>query len=164
MQLVTPGIGLVFWMTLSFLIVLFLLKKFAWKPILASLKEREESIEEALNSAENAREQMANIKAENDKILAQAKIERDGILKDAKEVKDQIIGEAKKAAIVEASKIIDNARAEIISEKEKVISEIKAQMAILSVNIAEKIIKTELSSENKKEELIDSYVKDIKLN
>ena len=164
MQLVTPGIGLVFWMTLSFLIVLFLLKKFAWKPILASLKEREESIEEALNSAESAREQMANIKAENDKILAQAKIERDGILKDAKEVKDQIIGDAKKAAIIEASKLIDNARAEIISEKEKVISEIKAQMAILSVNIAEKIIKTELSSENKKEDLINSYVKDIKLN
>ena len=164
MQLVTPGIGLVFWMTLSFLILLFLLKKFAWKPILASLKERENSIEEALNSAESAREQMANIKAENDKILAQAKIERDGILKDAKEVKTQIINEAKDIAKLEASKIIDNARAEIVSEKEKVISEIKAQMAILSVNIAEKIIKTELSSKNKKEELIDSYVKDIKLN
>lgn len=164
MELVTPGIGLIFWMTLSFLIVLFLLKKFAWRPILGALNEREKSIEKALNSAEEAKAEVAKIKDDNLKIIEQAKIERDGIIKDAKEVKEQIIKEARAEAKQKAEAMIADALSEIQNQKDLLLNEMKVQIAEFSVDIAEKIIKTELSDTSKKEEVINKFISDLKLN
>ncbi len=163
MELFTPSIGTLFWMLLFFSIILWILKKFAWKPILNSLKERERSIEEALSSAEKAKEQMAKLKAENQKILTEAKVEREKLLKEAKELKDKIIAEAQEQAQEEAKKIMDVARQSIENEKLNAINEIKTQITSLSLVIAEKIIKEKLD-EQKHKELIDSFLNDIKIN
>src|SRR6185436_10424483 len=128
MKLVTPDIGLLFWMLVSFSIVLFLLKKYAWKPILKSLKERETSIADALNSAKQAKEEMASLKADNEKLLAQARAER-----------DLIIMEARSKATVEADRLLQVAREGIRNEKVAAINELKNQVAALSLEIAEKI-------------------------
>lgn len=164
MQLVTPGIGLVFWMVLSFLIVLFILKKFAWKPILKSLKDREDSIESALTSAEEAKKEMARLKADNEKILSEARQERDGILKEAREVKEKIIADAKEAAGNEANRIVMDARQEIEHQKALAMTEIKNLVASYSIEIAEKLLRRELSSESKQKEYIEDLLQDIKLN
>jgi len=164
MELVTPGIGLVFWMLLSFSIVFIILKKFAWKPILKMIKEREESIDGALKMADKAKEEMAKLQSDNERILAEARKERDNLLKDAREVKEKIIAEAKTQAGVEANKLIENAKAAIHGEKIAALSEIKNQIAYLSVDIAEKILQKELSSDLRQKEYIESLVKDINLN
>jgi F-type H+-transporting ATPase subunit b len=164
MDLITPGIGLVFWMLLSFLTVLFILTKFGWKPILGALKEREKSIDNALRSAEKAKEEMAKLQADNQKILAEAKIERDSLLKEAREVKDKIIAEAKNEASLEAKKLIDSARQNIQNEKAEAINEIKNQIATFSVEIAEKLLRQKLADNKSQSELIDGVLKDIKLN
>jgi len=164
MGLVTPDYGLLFWMVLTFLIVLFILKKFAWGPILSSLKEREESIEEALASAQKAREEMDKLQADNEKILAEAREERNKMLKEAKELQQKMIDEAKQKAAQEADKMIEAARRAIENEKESAIGEMKENIASLSVLIAEKILKQQLSDPNKQKELMDQYLKDIKLN
>ena len=164
MGLVLPDYGLLFWMVLTFLTVLFILKKFAWKPILASLAERENSIEDALESAKKAREEMGKLQADNEKILAEARNERNEMLKEAKEVKQNIIDEAKGSASKEAEKIIASARQAIQNEKTAAITEMKENIASLSVKIAEKILKTQLDDSSKQKELMDQYLKDIKLN
>ena len=164
MELVTPGIGLVFWMLLSFSIVLLLLKRYAWKPILKMIKEREESIDGALKMADKAKEDMAKLQSDNEKILADARKERDVLLKDAREIKEKIITDAKIQAGIEANKMIENAKASINNEKMAALTEIKNQIAFLSVDIAEKILKKELSSELRQKEYIDNLVKDINLN
>lgn len=164
MELVTPGIGLVFWMLLSFSVVLFLLKKFAWKPILNMLHERESSIEKALQSAERAKEEMARLQADNDKILNEAKAEREKLIKEARETKERIISEAKEEAQKEALRITENARLSIEQEKKNAMKEIKNQVASLSVEIAEKILRKELSSEVKQKSLVDGLISDMKLN
>jgi F-type H+-transporting ATPase subunit b len=164
MELVTPGIGLVFWMLLSFTLVLIILKKFAWKPILNMIKEREESIDGALKMADKAKEDMAKLQSDNERIMAEARKERDALLKDAREIKDKIIAEAKTQAGVEANKLIENAKASINSEKMAALSDIKNQIAFLSVDIAEKILKKELSSDLRQKEYIENLVKDINLN
>ncbi|MBK6285687.1 MAG: F0F1 ATP synthase subunit B [Draconibacterium sp.] len=164
MGLVTPNPGTIFWMLIIFGIVLFVLRKFAWKPILNALKEREESIANALNSAEEAKREVANLKADNDKIIAEARQEKNAILKVAKEMKDKIIVEAKEKAMQETARSIELAQRQIQSEKDAAINDIKKQVAELSVMIAEKVLKKELTSKTEQEKMVDGLVDDIKLN
>jgi F-type H+-transporting ATPase subunit b len=164
MELVTPGIGLLFWMTVSFLTVFFLLKKFAWTPILKMIQEREQTIESALKAADIAREQMHMLQANNEKILNEAKTERDKLMKEAREMKEQIINEAKNKATQQADIIIAGARETINSEKIAAVAEIKNQVATLSIEIAEKILKSELSSSEKQKTLVTSLLNEVKLN
>ena len=164
MGLMIPETGLVIWMMITFLILLFLLRKFAWKPILKMIKDREDSIDNALKSAEKAKEEMRNLQSDNEKILAQARSERDQMMKDARDMKDAIVGEAKGKAKEEADKILSAAREAIQNEKMAAITELKNQVALLSVEIAEKILKRELSDENKQRDLIGDLLKDTKLN
>lgn len=162
--LVTPELGLIVWTTLVFCILLFLLAKFAWKPILKAVKEREKSIEDALNSAEDAKRQMAELKSSNTDLLNQAREERDVMLKEAREIKDNIVADAKNIANEQAEKIITDAKQSIHHEKMAAITELKNQVAILSIEIAEKILKEELSSDEKQKAIINNVVKDINLN
>lgn len=164
MELVKPEFGLIFWMTVSFLIVLFLLKKFAWKPILNSLKERETSIEDALNSAKKAKDEVANMKAENERILQDARNERDVLLKQARETKEQIINEARTKAQTEGDRMIAIARETINNEKMAAITELKNQVATLSIEIAEKVIRQQLITDDKQKALVNDLLKDVKLN
>jgi len=164
MELVTPGIGLLFWMLIMFSVVLFILGKFAWKPILQILKERETTIEEALNSAKKAKEEMTKLQEDNRKIITEAKLERDVIIKEAREIKDKMIAEAKKQAATEAEKLVASARESIQNEKAAALNEIKTTVVTLSVEIAEKILKTELEKTGKHEELVDNMLKTIHLN
>jgi F-type H+-transporting ATPase subunit b len=164
MELVKPGIGLIFWMVVTFSILLFLLTKFAWKPILNALRERESSIEDALNAAKNAKEEMAALTATNEKMLAEARVERDILLKEARETKDAIIGEAKGKASLEVDKMLASARQTINSEKNAAIAELKNQVAKMSIEIAEKIIRHELSNDDKQNALVANLLKEITLN
>ena len=164
MGLFTPNPGTIFWMVIIFGIVLFILKKFAWKPILNALKDREESIATALNSADEARKAVEGLKADNDKIIAEARKEKDLILKGAIEIKGKIIDEAKEKANLEVQKSIENARQQIQTEKIAAINDIKKQVAELSVMIAEKVIKKELGNKGEQEKLVNGLVDEIKLN
>jgi F-type H+-transporting ATPase subunit b len=164
MGLVTPSLGLVFWTTLAFLIVLFLLKKFAWKPILESLKERENTIADALKAAENAKHEMAQLKASNEELLRKARDERDALMKEARDARDLIIAEAKSKATQEADRILTAARENIKNEKMAAISELKNQVAVLSIEIAEKILRNELSKDEKQKTLVNNLVEEINLN
>lgn len=164
MELVKPSIGLIFWMVVSFSIILFLLKKYAWAPILKMIKEREESIENALSAAEKAKEEMKSLKSENERILAEARNERDVMLKEAREVKDKIIAEAKNNATKESERLLKTARENIQNEKMAAITELKNQVAVLSIEIAEKILKAELSSDEKQKSLVKNLLQDVNLN
>jgi len=164
MKLVTPDIGLLFWMIVSFSIVLFLLKKYAWKPIMKALSEREQNIEEALNTARKAKEEMAALKSDNERLLNEARGERDKMLKEARDTKDSIIAEAKGKAQVEANKIMSSARDAINNEKMAAIAELKNQVAKMSIEIAEKILRHELSNDEKQKALMENLIKDISLN
>lgn len=164
MGLVTPDFGLLFWMVLSFSIVLFLLGKYAWKPILKSLKDRENSIADALNSAEKAKEQMAQLQSDNEKLIQEARIERDRLIKEARQLKENIIKEAKKQAQVEASKMMQSAREAIQNEKAGALTEIKNQVADLSLSIAEKVLRSELADKGKQSKYIKTLLKDVSNN
>jgi len=164
MELVTPGLGLLFWMLLSFLIVLYILKKFAWKPILKALKDREKSIQNALDSAELERQKMEQLKADNEAIMREAREERDFILQDAREVKDKIILEAKEQAGIEARKIMETARIKIRNEKAAAIEEIRNQVANLSIDVAEKILRQKLKDSKEQKELISKLLDEIELS
>ncbi len=164
MELVTPGLGLVFWMVISFSLILFILKKFAWKPILKALKERENTIDTALKSADKAREEMEQLKVSNEKIIKEAKNERDNLLKDARQVKDKIISEAKEKANSEAKIIISDAKEKIENEKEAAFDEIKNQVAVFSIEIAEKILKKKLEKTKDQKDLINELIDEIKIN
>ena len=157
------SIGLFFWQTVIFLLLIWLLKKYAWTPILNTINEREEGIKSALESAEKAREEIKTLKASNDKVLKEAKIERDNILKEANNLKKSILEEAKTEAKTEAQKIIDNANDSIKNEKEAAVSEIKKQVATLSIEIAEKLIKEKLSDDDKQMKIVKELIKDVKL-
>ena len=163
-KLIQPEIGLIFWMTLSFLIVMFILKKFAWKPILKALSDREDNIEEALNTAKKAKEEMIALKSDNERLLNEARAERDMMLKEARDTKDAIIAEAKGKAQAEANKIMASAREAINNEKMAAITELKNQVAKMSIEIAEKILRHELSNDEKQKALMDNLIKDISLN
>lgn len=164
MGLVTPGLGLVFWTTLAFLAVLFLLKKFAWKPILDSIHKREQTIDNALKEAEKARAEMAKLQSANEDLLRQAREERDALLKDAREQRDAMVAEAKNKAKAEGDRIIAQARETIRNEKMAAIAELKNQVATLSIDIAEKVLRSELSSANKQQTVINNLVDDLNLN
>ncbi len=164
MELVNPGIGLIFWMTISFAILLWILAKFAWKPIMNALSERELSIEEALNAAKTAKEEMEALKFSNEQLLKEAKDERDDILKSARKIKETIIEEAKGKAKDEAEKIVEAAKDSIQHEKMAAITELKNQLGSLSIEIAEKILKEELSGTDKQKDLIKRLIDDVNFN
>lgn len=164
MGFVTPDYGTIFWMVIIFGLTLFILKKFAWKPILTALKDRENTIAEALSSADKARQEVAEMKADQELILDEARKEKNEILKEAREVKDKIIAEAKTSAHTEGQKIIEAARVQIEAEKTAAIAEMKKQVVELSVLVAEKIIQKEIKENKDQEELVKSLLKDLKLN
>ena len=164
MELLTPGIGLLFWTVVIFLLLVFLLGKFAWKPILAMLKERESFIEDSLSKAEVARQEMAALTNENEALLKQARIERDKILKEAKELKDQIVNDAKTVAKEEGAKMIAKAKQEIDNQKLAAMAEVKNQVSTLSLEIAEKVLRKQFEDKDKQEALVSDLLKDLKLN
>ncbi len=164
MDLIIPDSGLIIWQAIIFLIVLLILRKFAWKPILGALSEREASIENALLAAENAKKEMANLKAENEKLLEQARLERDNILKSASEAAKQITEDAKTEASKISSKMIEDAKLVIDTEKKAALSEVKNQVALLTIEVTEKILRKNLSEDKAQQELVEGYVKDLKLN
>ena len=164
MELIKPEIGLIVWQTVVFVILVFLLAKFAWRPILGLIKERESSINDALDSAEKARLEMKNLQASNEKLIKKAREERDEMLKEARTIKEKMISEASTEAEEKASKILANAQETIIAEKQAALAEIKAQVASLSIEIAEKVVKKELDSKEDQMKLVNSMLDDVKLN
>ena len=164
MDLVTPGFGLIFWTSVVFIILLVLLKRMAWTPILNNVDTRNKNIEDALEAAKNARDEMSNLKADNDRIIKEARAERDEMLKEARELKANIISEAKNAAKDEADKMIASAKVVIENEKAGAISELKNTVGSLSVDIAEKVLRAELKDVDKQNAFIADMLKDIKLN
>tara|TARA_B100001146_G_scaffold38498_1_gene32211 strand:+ start:790 stop:1284 length:495 start_codon:yes stop_codon:yes gene_type:complete len=164
MELIKPEIGLIVWQTVVFVILVLLLAKFAWRPILGLIKERESSINDALDSAEKARLEMKNLQASNEKLIKKAREERDEMLKEARTIKEKMISEASTEAEEKASKILANAQETIIAEKQAALAEIKAQVASLSIEIAEKVVKKELDSKEDQMKLVDSMLDDVKLN
>jgi len=164
MGLVTPDIGTIFWMLLMFIILLVILKKFAWKPILSALDKREKSIEDSLRSADRAREEMEKLKADNEKTMAEARLERDNMLKETKQTSEKILSEAREKANEEGRLLIEATRELIKNEKTAAVDEIRKQVAELSVDIAEKILREKLKDDKKQKELVDKLLKDIKLN
>ncbi len=164
MDLLLPGEGLIIWQAVVFLALFFLLAKLAWKPILGSLKEREESIQQALDSAEQAKKEMASLKADNEKLLRDAREERDKILKEAREAANRLHDQAQADAKKNADKLIDDAKAVIQTEKNAALRDVKAQVAAFSLEVAEKLIKKNLADDKAQKDLADSYIKELKLN
>lgn len=162
--LINPGVGTFFWMLLSFGILAFILIKFGWPMILKALKKREEAIAASLNEAAKAREEMKHLVAHNEELLRQAKMERDEMLRNARMASDQIVEEARAKATLEANRIVDNARENINYEKLKAMTELKNQMANLSIEIAEKLIRAELSDKSKADALIQKELELMHLN
>ncbi len=155
--------GLFFWQIILFVLLLLLLKKFAWKPILEALNSREEGIQNALDEADKARQEMVDLKSSNEKILKEARLERDGLLKDARMIKDKMINEAKDDAKIQSNKIIEQARTAIENEKLAAITELKNQVAELSIGIAENIMQDELSNKGKQVALIEKMLNEARL-
>ena len=164
MDLIIPSAGLIFWQLIGFLALLFILVKFAWKPMLASLAEREASIDGALKSAEQARNEMANLKAENEKLLQEARLERDVILKKAQEASVKMIEDAKTEAAKQGAQLIESAKAVIETEKKAALTEVKNQVALLTLEVTEKLLRKKLSDDKAQVELVDQFIKDLKLN
>jgi F-type H+-transporting ATPase subunit b len=164
MELLTPGTGLIIWQTFVFLLLVFLLGKLAWKPILSSLKEREKSIQEALDTAEKARLELSKLKADSESLLKQAREERDTLLREAREASNRLKDEAQAEAKKTADKIVDDARTTIGIEKQAALKEIKIQVAMFSLEVAERLLKEKLSNDKSQKELVQKYVNDIKVN
>lgn len=164
MELLTPGSGLLFWQVVVFLALFFLLAKMAWKPILSSLKEREASIQTALDAAERAKAQMASLKSDNEKLLKETREERDKILRDARDAGNRLHDEAQAKAKKNADKIIEDAKAVINTEKQAALRDVRTQVAQFSLEIAEKLLKKNLSTDKAQKELVDGFIKDLKLN
>ncbi len=162
--LVKPDIGLIVWTTITFLILLVLLRKFAWKPILGAVKGREESIKESLASAEKAREEMKRLQSDNERILQEARQERDKMMKDARDIRDKIVSDAKADANEQAEQIIASAKEQIDNQKMAAITELKNQVAEMSIEIAEMILRAELDDKEKQSKLVDNHLKNFKLN
>ncbi len=164
MSLVTPGIGLLFWMLLSFTIILVILKKFAWRPILSMLKERENKIETALNQARIAKEESEQIKDENKKLMDEAKKDREKLLREAKDTADKFIAQAKEQSVLDQKKMMDEAKIIIENEKKAALSDIRNQIAAYSLQIAEKVIKKQLSGNPQQVEYVDTLLKEMSVN
>jgi F-type H+-transporting ATPase subunit b len=157
-------LGLFFWQILIFVGLILLLKKFAWKPILDAVNDREEGIKNALLSAENAKKEMQNLQADNQRILQEARLERDNMLKDAREIKEKMIADSKTEAQAQGLKMIEQAKAAIESEKNAAMAELKSQVSNLSIEIAEKLLKDELSNKEAQTKLVEKMLGDVKLN
>lgn len=164
MDLLIPEVGLVVFQTIAFLLLMFLLTKFAWKPVLAAIKERENSIDDALNKAELAKQEMARLTSQNEELMKQARAERDEILKEAKILKDSIVNEAKASAQTEGAKLIEKARIEIENQKKAALAELKGQVSALSLDIAERVLRSQLDDKAKQQDLVASLLKDVELN
>jgi len=164
MGLVMPDFGLLFWMVVSFSLLMWLLGKFAWKPILTALAAREDSIEKALKSAELAKNEMVKLQAGNEKLLKEAMMERERIVKEARELKDSIVRDAKNVAVVEANKVMEEAKSAIARERADAVNEMKSVISSFSIEIAEKILKEHLSDNKKQKDLVVNYLENIKLN
>ena len=164
MDLLVPSFGLIFWTLLVFLILLFILKKFAWKPILESLKERETTISGSIAAAERIKAEMAQLKNENEAMLAKAREERTQMLKEARDTKDKIINEAKEQAKVEANKIIIDAQAAIQQQKMAAITEVKNQVGQLVIEVSKKVLSRELESSPAQDALVKQMIEEVKLN
>lgn len=164
MDLITPGLGLVFWSLITFFILLVVLRKFAWKPILGAVDERENGIKNALEAADKARMEMENLKADNERILNEARAEREAMLKDAREMKNKLVSDAKEEAQEQATKMITQAKEAIENEKRSAMAELKNHVASLSIEIAEKVVREELSNKGRQLELVESMLSDAKLN
>ena len=164
MDLLIPELGTIVWQTVAFLILLFILTKFAWKPVMKSISERERSIEAALDSAEKAKDEMARLTNENEHLLIQARSERDAILKEAKQLKDQIVSSAKVAAETEGAKMIEKARLEIEHQKLLALAEVKNEVSTLALDIARKVLHKNFQEQSNQEQLVNELLKDIKLN
>ena len=156
--------GLFFWQAIILVILIVLLAKFAWKPILAALAAREEGISNALLAAENAKKDMQNLKADNEKLLADARAERDAMIKEAREIKEKMIADAKSEAQAQGEKMIESAKASIESEKNAAMAELKNQVSSLSLEIAETLLKGELSNKEAQTKLVEKMLGDAKLN
>jgi F-type H+-transporting ATPase subunit b len=164
MELLTPGSGLLFWQFVVFVALVFFLGKMAWKPILESLKERETSIQSALDSAEKAKAEMASLKSDNEKLLKEARIERDVILREAREAANRVHDQAQADAKKNADRIIADAKAVINIEKQAALRDVRTQVAHFSLEIAEKLIRKNLSSDKAQRDLVDGFIKDVKVN
>jgi F-type H+-transporting ATPase subunit b len=164
MDLLTPSTGLLFWQLIVFLALFFLLAKMAWKPILSSLKEREESIQTALDAADRAKLEMASLQAGNEKLLKEAREERDKILREARDAASRLHDQAQNDAKKNADRLISDAKAVINTEKQAALRDVKAQVALFSLQVAERLMKKNLSDDKSQKELIESYMKDIKIN
>ena len=163
-SVIKPDAGLIFWTTLIFLLFWFLIGRFAFKPIANALRKREHDIQNALDQAAIAKEEMSKLKADNEKLLQEAREERTKILKEANDVKNEIINDAKTKAKVEADKIVTNARLEIENQKKAAINEVKNQVGSIALEIAEKVIKKDLSSDANQSSFVNQLVDDIKFN
>jgi F-type H+-transporting ATPase subunit b len=164
MDLLVPSFGLIIWTTLVFLLVFYILKKFAWKPILSSLKQRETTIADSIASAERVRAEMAQLKNENEALLAKAREERSLMLKEARDTKDKIINEAKEQAKVEANKIITDAQAAIQQQKMAAVTDVKNQVGQLVIEVSEKVLRRELSNKAEQENYVRQLTNEVKLN
>lgn len=162
--LVKPDIGLIFWTTITFIVLLIVLRKFAWKPVLGAVKKREQSIEDSLAEAEKAREEMKKLQNDNEKILAEARRERDTILREARDVRDKLVTEARDDAAKQADQIISSAREQIDNQKMAAVTELKNQVADMSIQIAEMILRRELDDKKKQEELVQEHLTNFKFN
>lgn len=163
-ELIEPSLGLIFWTGISFLLLLFLLRKFAWKPILDAVNAREENITAALATAEKARAEIADLSKENEKLLAETRLEKDRILADAKKTKESILSEAKATAEAEGKRIIETARLAIETEKQAALTEVKNMVATLSIDVAEKILRRQMENKGEHEAFVKKHLEDIKLN
>jgi len=161
--MLTVSYGTMIWMSIAFLVVLFLLKKFAWGPILKAIKAREDHIEESLQMATNVKKEMQELKSSNEKLLQDARNERDSLLKDARATKDEIINEAKTTASEEANKMINNAREAIENEKMAALVTLKNEVGKLSLEIAEKVVREQLSENKKQNDLVSKLLEEVKL-
>ncbi|MRT92157.1 F0F1 ATP synthase subunit B [Ancylomarina sp. 16SWW S1-10-2] len=164
MGLVTPELGTFIWMLISFLGLFFLLKKYAWSSIVTAIDERNDSIKEALLSAESAKEEMSKLQADNQKILKEARRERESMLKEAKELGEQIVREAKTKATEEADKVVASARQAIESDKTAALGEIKSQVALLSVEIAEKVLRRQFAEDQQQKDYFQELMKEVNIN
>lgn len=162
--MLSAGLGTIIWTSIAFITVLVLLKTLAWKPILASLKDREEFIEKSLKSAEEAKAEMSKLKADNEQLLAEARQEREKILKEAREMKERMLSDAKKSASDESDKIIAQAKAEIEKEKNAAMQELRTQVAEFSLAIAEKVLRKEFEDKEKQQALVQDYLKSVQAN
>ena len=164
MDLITPAIGLIFWMLVIFGVLVFILGKYAWKPIVTGLKEREQSIDSALKMAEETRAEMSKLKADNEKIMAQARADRDLIIREGKNAADKLITEAKDKAVEEANKVMVAAKTAIDNERAGIVSQMKKDVSKLSLEIAEKVLRRELAEKSTQQKLVSDLISEAKFN